>query len=127
MNYSYIMGIKDISILKNKGFIIEKIKDNFGVVFESGKEKEYEEFITNNLEEGYWNEYLGERLVFIFKYPDSIVKKYIYSKENEQEILELCCRFAEYKFSSIKDMLMGNEFYKKNYFDKKKCVYKYEK
>lgn len=46
MNYSYIMGIKDISILKNKGFTIEKIKDNYGVAFESSKEKEYEVFIT---------------------------------------------------------------------------------
>lgn len=116
------MGIKDISILKNKGFSIEKIKYNYGVSFKSSKEKEYEEFIINNLEAGYWNEYLGDKFIFIFKYPDSTVKKYIYSKENEQEILELCCRFAEYKFSSIKDMLMGNEFYKKNYFDKKKEV-----
>lgn len=119
MNYSYLMGIKDISILRNQGFTIEKINADYGITFTKDKEKEYEEFISNNLEPGYWNEYLGDKFVFIFKYPDNTVKKYIYTKDNEQEIFDLCCKFAEYKFSSFIGMLMDNEFYKNNYFNKK--------
>lgn len=119
MNYSYLMGIKDISELRNSGFIIEEIDGDFGVMFPKGKEKEYEEFIIKNLEIGYWNEYLGENFVFIFKFLDNSVKKYIYNEDNKKEILSLCCEFAEYNFSSVIKMLKDNSFYLKNYFDNK--------
>lgn len=118
MNYSYLMGIKDINILRNKGFIIKEIGDDYDIAFTKDKEKEYEEFVIENLEPGYWNEYLGDRFVFIFKYLDNTVKKYIHTKDNEQEIFELCCKFAEYKFPSFIEMLLDNEFYEKNYFRK---------
>ena len=120
MNYSYVMGIKDVEKLRNCGFNIERINENYGIIFTKEQEKQYEEFIIQNLEPGYWNEYLGERFVFIFKYPDNSIRKYIYNENNEQEILNLCSEFAEYKFTSIMQMLKDNDFYLENYFNENK-------
>ena len=50
MNYSYLMGVKDITELKNNGFIVEEIDGNYGIKFEKDKAKFYEEFIIKNLE-----------------------------------------------------------------------------
>ena len=94
MNYSYLMGVKDITELKNNGFIVEEIDGNYGIKFEKDKAKFYEEFIIKNLEVGYWNEYLGDKIVFIFKFNDGSTKKYIYNKTNEEEILNLCCKLV---------------------------------
>lgn len=116
MNYSYLMGVKDVSKLKNSGFIIEEIDGDYGIKFSKEKEEMYEQFVIKYLEPGYWNEYLGDKFVFIFKDNDSNVKRYVYSKDNEQEILDLCCKFAECEFSSFMDMLKDNEFYADNYF-----------
>ena len=119
MNYSYLMGVKDVSELRNSGFIIEEIDGDYGIIFTKDKEKQYEEFVTKNLEAGYWNEYLGDSFVFIFKYPDNSVIKYIYDKNNEQEILDLCCKFAECIFPSFMQMLKDNSFYAEKYFNRK--------
>lgn len=117
MNYSYLMGVKDITQLKNNGFIIEKIDDDYGVKFSNDKKEFYEKFIIENLKVGYWNEYLGDDFVFIFKFNEEKAKKYIYNEQNEEEILNLCCKFANYKFPSCLEMLKENEFYAKNYFN----------
>lgn len=119
MNYSYLMGIKDITELKNKGFFIEEIDNDYGIIFKKNKEKEYEDFIIKNLEAGYWNEYLGDNIVFIFKFEDGTTKKYIYEDLNEEEILNLCRDFAEFEFSSLLEMLKENSFYAENYFNDK--------
>lgn len=118
MNYSYLMGIKDVTELKNKGFIIDEIDGDYGIKFTKDKEKIYEDFIINNLEVGYWNEYLGDKFVFIFKFKDGTVKKYVYDKTIEEEIFNLCCEFAECNFPSFMQMLQDNSFYAENYFNK---------
>ena len=48
MNYSYLMGVKDVSELRNSGFIIEEIDGDYGIIFTKDKEKQYEEFVTKN-------------------------------------------------------------------------------
>lgn len=116
MNYSYLMGIKNITKLKDEGFIIDEIDGDYGIKFEKNKEKFYEDFVIENLEPGYWNEYLGEKFVFIFKFIDGSVKKYVYDKTNEEQIFNLCCEFAEYTFPSFQQMLEDNSFYAENYF-----------
>lgn len=113
MYYSYVMGVSsDILKLKDKGFIIEKDNENYMITFSSDKSKIWEEYIIENLKNGYWNEYIGEDIVFIFKFNNGKVKRYVLSQENNNEILQLCCEFADTKFSSIKDMLADNKFYK---------------
>ena len=40
MNYSYLMGVKDVSELRNSGFIIEEIDGDYGIIFTKDKEKQ---------------------------------------------------------------------------------------
>lgn len=117
MNYSYVMGIQNINELKENGFNIESNEKNYMITFSDDKIVIFENFIIENLENGFWNEYLGKNIVFIFKFKDGSVKKYILDEYNEKEILNLCCNFAECKFSSIMNMLKSNKFYSNNYFN----------
>ncbi len=117
MNYSYLMGVKDITELLDHNFIVEEIDGDYGIRFTKDKENVYEEFVIKNLENGYWNEYLGDKFVFIFKFSDGKIKRYVYSKDNEEEILKLCSEFAECEFPSFIQMLKDNSFYAENFFN----------
>ena len=116
MNYSYVMGIPDINELRENGFNIKIYGENYGISFSDDKIKIFEEFICKNLQNGFWNEYLGKEKVFIFKSENSEIKRYVLNNDNEEEILNLCSKFADYKFESITKMLNDNEFYLDTYF-----------
>ena len=116
MNYSYVMGIPDINELRENGFNIKTYGENYGISFPDDKIKIFEEFICKNLQNGFWNEYLGKEKVFIFKSENSEIKRYVLNNDNEEEILNLCSKFADYKFESITKMLKDNEFYLETYF-----------
>lgn len=116
MNYSYVMGIPDINELRENGFNIKTYGENYGISFPDDKIKIFEEFICKNLQKGFWNEYLGKEKVFIFKSENSEIKRYVLNNDNEEEILNLCSKFADYKFESITKMLNDNEFYLDAYF-----------
>ena len=116
MNYSYVMAVNNIDELINNGFNVQSIDEDYGVSFTDDKKEFYEQFITKNLNNGFWNEYLGKEKVFIFKFKDGNVKKYILNNENEEEILSLCREFANANFESIDKMLKDNEFYSDNYY-----------
>ena len=116
MNYSYVMGIPDINELRENGFNIKTYGENYGISFPDDKIKIFEEFICKNLQNGFWNEYLGKEKVFIFKSENSEIKRYVLNNDNEEEILNLCSKFADYKFESITKMLKDNEFYLDTYF-----------
>lgn len=116
MNYSYVMGITDINELRENGFNIKTYGENYGISFSDDKIKIFEEFICKNLQNGFWNEYLGKEKVFIFKSENSEIKRYVLNNDNEEEILNLCSKFADYKFESITKMLNDNEFYLDTYF-----------
>lgn len=118
MNYSYVMGIENIEFLKLNNIEIKSFGKNYGVTFSDELIELYEEFICGALQNGFWNEYLGKEIVFIFKFKDGTVKKFILNDENENEILKLCCDFAQCEFSSIMNMLKENEFYNNTYFNK---------
>ena len=113
MNYTYAMGVSEnIGKLKKEGFIIETDNNDYKVSFPFGKEVVWEKYIIENLSNGYWNEYIGKSLVFIFKLEDGNIKKYILNSNNKDEILELCSIFAETKFLSIEELIYSNDFYK---------------
>ena len=113
MYYSYVMGIgKEIYSLTAKGFTIKKFGENYGVSFSKDMAEEWENFITQYLEVEYWNEYLTEDgVVFLFHLKEGI-KRYEVRHYSNDEVLALCEKLCECKFSSIKDMLIENEFYK---------------
>lgn len=118
MNYSYVMGIDNINKLKEENFEIQQFGNSFGVVFSDEKIKLFEEYICKSLKNGFWNEYLGKEKVFIFKFKNGEIKRYVLNEDNEQEILKLCCEFASYEFESINKMLRENEFYAENYYNR---------
>lgn len=118
MNYSYVMGIDNIETLKQNNFEIEQFGNHYEITFSDEKIETYEKFIYQALQNGFWNEYLGKEIVFIFKFKDRTIKKFVLDKNNEKEILNLCCNFAECNFSSIMEMLRENEFYSQTYFNK---------
>ncbi len=111
------MGIDSIDQLRGLGFTIKNIGTDYGIIFSDNEKSLYEDFICQNLKNGFWNEYLGKDKVFIFKFKDGEVKKYILSEENEEEVLELCRSFANCEFSSIDAMLRDNEFYMETYYN----------
>lgn len=116
MNYSYLMGIKNIEKLKQNNFEVKSFGNNYGVTFDENKIELFEKYICETLENGFWNEYLGKDKVFIFKFNNGEIKKYILNKNNEKEILKLCCEFADYEFESIEKMLRSNSFYVETYY-----------
>ncbi len=116
MNYSYVMGIKNIDELKQNNFKIKSFGNDYGVVFDDNKIELFEKYICETLENGFWNEYIGKDKVFIFKLNNGEIKKYILSKDNEKEILNLCEEFADCEFESIDKMLRDNSFYADTYY-----------
>ena len=116
MNYSYIMGVNNIDVLKQNNFKIKHFKNDYGVIFDDNEVELFEKYICETLENGFWNEYLGKDKVFIFKSKDGEIKKYVLNNDNEKEILKLCCEFAKCEFESIDKMLRDNEFYAENYY-----------
>ena len=116
MNYSYLMGINNIEKLKQNNFEIKSFGNNYGVIFDEDKIELFEKYICETLESGFWNEYLGKDKVFIFKFNNGEIKRYILNKNNEKEILKLCCEFANYEFESIENMLRNNSFYAETYY-----------
>ncbi len=62
MKYSYIMGI---DLLKQNNFKIKYFRNNYGVIFDDDKIKLFEKYISETLENGFWNEYIGEDKVFL--------------------------------------------------------------
>ncbi len=116
MNYSYVMGIENIDKLKENNFEIKPYGNNYGISFSSDKIEVFENFIFETLKNGFWNEYLGEEKVFIFKFDDGKIKRYVLNKYNEKEILNLCQQFANCEFESIDKMLKDNNFYAETYF-----------
>jgi hypothetical protein len=109
------MGANDkVMELTSEGFQIEKVGNDYKVSFPKQKADVYENYICNNLKEGYWNEYIGDIIVFIFKFEEGITKKFILDESNYNVILNMCSEFAQTEFYSIEDMLLGNDFYRAN-------------
>ena len=108
------MGVgKNIKELKSKGFKIKKYGNDYAVTFPKSNSCIWENFIIENLEVGYWNEYIGKNCVtFLFRLSSGI-RRFEVHDFDDAEVLALCEKLAERKFDSIKNMLEENKFYKK--------------
>ena len=114
---SFVMGIDDT---------IKQKLDNINAVYdiEDGKYyltkipksriSEFEKIIKDNLKSGFWNEYISDTVVFIFKTPNNDILRFEWNNENENEILKLCNEYANFDKKSIKEMLLDEDFYKNN-------------
>ena len=102
MYYTYAMGMNEkIYELESQGFKIKKRNKSFEVIFPKEKAQIWEDFVKDNLEINYWNEYL-----------------------TEDKVLTICEELCDWDFGSIKEMLLGNKFYKK--ILSKKCGKSFE-
>ncbi len=111
--FSYAMGINEriINLDKNK-FKINDDESDYEIIFNKEDTFLYEKFIVENLEVGYWNEYIiDDKIVFMFKEIDGLLNKYVLSEENNEQILNKCSKFAEANFASIRQMFLDTPFY----------------
>lgn len=113
---SYVMGQKNISKedIEAIGGTVERVTDAgyLCVKFPLKAVQPFEELITEKMEPGFWNEYIGDEVVFIFKDKQGVVTRLVWSDETESELLELCNEYAGAQFESIETMIQGNEWYK---------------
>lgn len=79
------------------------------------KLSQYIQFIKEKLDNGFWNEIVGEReVIFIFKFKDGATEEYRLSPENEQEIDKLCAEFnnePSEKTTNVYKYISDNKFY----------------
>lgn len=116
MNYSYVMGVDNVETLDRSKFDIEEIDGDYGISFDDAYIEDFEDFIVENLRPTYWNEYLGEEIVFIFKFGNGEIKRIVRDDVNDEEILELCRKFSGVDFEDVDTMLSDNSFYARTYF-----------
>jgi len=112
---SYLMGAKDVSdddLRKLEIQVVERTKSGSRkIIIPKTAVVAYEELIGKKMTPGFWNEYVGDKAVFIFKYKDGRVEKKILSNKNESELNELCEKFNNSKFGSPWRMLAENSWY----------------
>ncbi len=102
---SYLMGGKNISDkdLSDVGVkIIGKGKSGRKIEIPKSRISKYEELIKNKLENGFWNEYVGSEIVFLFKNADGEVKKFILNNKNYLEISKLASIYTKGEVSEEK-------------------------
>ena len=117
--YSYVMGIDEsVLSLTKYGFDVKRDGDNYAVTFSKKKAPIWEDFISEHLQLEYWNEYFVDgKIVFLFHLQDGIKRYEIENYEND-EVVHLCEQLCECKFTSLKDMLLENWFYRENIGEK---------
>lgn len=116
---SYLMGAKDISDeeIKLLDISIEDRNDDGDRSLKIPEEKlsQYIELIKARLSKGFWNEIIGaSEIIFVFKFNDDSIKKYILTPENEQEIDKLCAKFNDEpadKTANVYKYISDNKFY----------------
>ncbi len=116
---SYLMGgngitNKDLKIIGVE--IVETASDgDRKIKILPSKLSLYEDLVINKLSNGFWNDIVGsDKIIFIFKFKNGAVKKFILSMENQKEIAQLCHEFNNdplEKTSDVLKYLSGNGFY----------------
>jgi len=113
---SYLIGAESISDgeLHDIGVTITLKNTKSGdrsIIIPEEYLKKYENLIIQKMTPGFWNEYIGERIIFIFKNLQGKIERFELNLDTEKNILTLCEEYAKTKFLSIGTMLMDNEFY----------------
>ena len=74
----------------------------------------YIDIIKKKLESGFWNEVVGDKIIFIFKFKDGSVREYELTTGKEQEIDKLCAEFNNEppeKTANVYKYISDNKFY----------------
>ncbi|MFQ5531804.1 MAG: class I tRNA ligase family protein, partial [Candidatus Nanoarchaeia archaeon] len=86
----------------------------FKIEIPKNKLKDYEKLIIKKMENGFWNEYIGEEIVFIFKFNDGKIKRLVLNQDTEEEIDKLASEFMKdenWNKSCVWKWLAENGFY----------------
>lgn len=117
MAFCFIMGVDNSFREKlnsiNATYDFEEEKYYLASIPKSNLIK-YEQIISKYLKPGFWNDYIIDKIVFIFKTKEGKIIHYEWDSSNEQEILRLCNEYANINKTSIEEMLLENLFYKEN-------------
>ena len=71
----------------------------------------WEQFITDQLKVGFWNEYISkDKIVFLFKLENDFRRYEVIDFEND-EVLLLCRKLFDPNINSIEEMITSNDFY----------------
>lgn len=116
---SYLMGADKISTddLTDLGIEIVETSDSDSrkLKIPARKIEDYKQLIRDKLTPGFWNEYIGEHdIYFIFKLKGGELHEYTLSKENEQEIDELCATLNNeppHTAANVYKYISNNTFY----------------
>lgn len=116
---SYIMGQKNISQedIESIGGTVAKTTESghLCVKFPKESSQQFEDLITEKMEPGFWNEYVGDEIVFIFKHKDGKTERFVLSDETNEKIRILGNEFNNHEDDSstrVEDWLKNNEWYK---------------
>lgn len=105
---SYLMGGKNITdkeLVKLNIKIIEQTKSGRKIEIPKRNILKYEELVKSKMEPGYWNEYVGDKIVFIFKEKNSQIMRYVLKTNNERDISDLA---AKYNNQEVNPLLVWN-------------------
>ena len=95
---SYLMGADDIGDDDLSALGIEIVEKQAGgsrkILIPKNAKADYEKLITNKLTPGFWNEYVGDKIVFIFKFKTGEVKRFELGLDNSDEIDRLAAEFV---------------------------------
>lgn len=116
---SYLMGGDDITDreLEKMGIKITDKTDKGYKKLEIPVQvlPKYEKLIEQKLEPGYWNEYIGNDVVFIFKHKNGDIKRLVLNNNTEEEIDKLANDFVGESLSgeivSVWRWLAENDWY----------------
>jgi leucyl-tRNA synthetase len=115
---SYLMGATNI---KNKDLtdlsieIVETLPDGDRKIKIPVKSlKDYEKIIIEKLSPGFWNEYVGDKIVFIFKHKDNQIDRIELDVSTEERIDKLAASFMDESWhkKSVWKWLAENNWYK---------------
>lgn len=116
---SYLMGAENIEDKELTDLCIsieeKKIDGDRTLKIPDDKLSVYIELMKTKLNNGFWNEMIGEKeIIFVFKLKDGSIKEYRLSPENEQEIDNLCAELNNEppeKTSNVYKYISDNKFY----------------
>ncbi|MGB7957392.1 MAG: class I tRNA ligase family protein [Minisyncoccia bacterium] len=119
---SYVMGTKNIKQddFEALGISINCVTEDGNYEIEIPKESitAFEKLIAEKMEPGFWNEYIADEIVFIFKHKNGQIERLIFNDENSARIDKLACEFNDIKYDPddpenyINGALANNEWYR---------------
>lgn len=115
---SYIMGQKNISKedIEVLGGTVDRVTDSgfLCVTFPRSAAQQFENLIIEKMEPGFWNEYISDETVFIFKHKDGSTERFVLSDETNDVIRKLGNSFNNQEDDPsirVEDWLKNNEWY----------------